>query len=134
MFCLLGAFLTACVTITARRLRDIPAGVLAWWQCAVGAAVLWIWPMQHGWPVFGTSWLWLAGLGLLHTGLAYTWIYAGMARLTTSRIAVLQFAYPAVAIVIDRQFFGHPLGGLQVVGIVVMAVAIGYAESSRKHP
>ncbi len=127
-FCLLGAFLTACVTVIARRLRDVPVGVLAWWQCVVGAAVLRPWPLQHGWPAMGTAWLWLAGLGLLHTGLAYAWIYAGMARLGTGRIAVLQFAYPAVAILIDWQFFDHHLGSLQVAGIVVMALAIGYAE------
>ncbi|MFC7208489.1 DMT family transporter [Comamonas endophytica] len=127
-FCLLGAFLTACVTVTARRLRELPAGVLAWWQCAVGAAVLWVWPMQHGWPALGTSWLWLAGLGLIHTGLAYTWIYAGMARLGTGRIAVLQFAYPAVAILIDWQFFDRRLSGLQMAGIALMGLAIWYAQ------
>ena len=31
------------------------------------------------------------GLGVLHTGLAYVLMYAGMARLPTARIAVLQF-------------------------------------------
>ncbi len=130
-FCLLGAFLTACVTLIARRLRAIPAGVLAWWQCAVGAAVLWLWPLQHGWPAWGASWLWLAGLGLLHTGLAYTWIYADMARLGTGRIAVLQFVYPLVAIMMDWLFFGHPLGNFQMAGIAVMALAVWYAERAQ---
>ena len=74
------------------------------------------------------SWAWLAGLGLIHTGLAYTLLYAGMARLTTGRIAVFQFVYPAVAIVIDWLFLDQPLGRVKFVGVVVMSVAIGFAE------
>lgn len=99
--CIAGSFCMACVTLIAKRLRAMPSGILAWWQCAIGTLVLWVWPMQHGWPAWGMSWAWLAGLGLIHTGLAYTLMYIGMARLDTGRIAVLQFVYPAVAIVID---------------------------------
>ena len=127
-FCLLGAFFTAAVTVIARRLRDLPAGVLAWWQCAAGSAVLWVAPAQQGWPAWGASWFWLAGLGLVHTAMAYALIYTGTARLPTGRIAVLQFAYPAMAILVDWVYFGHRLGPLQIAGIVVMGVAICYAE------
>jgi drug/metabolite transporter (DMT)-like permease len=124
----------ACVTIIARRLRDLPAGALGWWQCAIGTLTLWIWPMQHGWPASGMSWLWLAGLGAIHTGLAYTLMYSGMARLNTGRIAVLQFVYPAVAIVIDRLFFDQRLDGLQLAGIALMSIAIGCAERAPLSP
>jgi drug/metabolite transporter (DMT)-like permease len=127
-FCLVGSVCTACVTVMMRRLRGMPAGVLAWWQCALGTAVLWVWPMQQGWPDWGASWAWLAGLGLIHTALAYTLMYAGMARLTTSRIAVFQFVYPAVAILIDWLYFDRRFGNLQLVGIAIMGVAIWSAE------
>ncbi|CAN7300259.1 DMT family transporter [Caballeronia sp. LjRoot31] len=126
--CLIGAFCMACVTIIARRLRELPAGILTWWQCALGTLMLWVWPMKQGWPEWGMSWVWLAGLGLVHTGLAYTLMYVGMARLNTGRLAVFQFAYPAVAIVIDWLFFEQHLGGVQLFGIAVMAVAIWFAE------
>jgi drug/metabolite transporter (DMT)-like permease len=126
--CLVGAFCMACVTIITRRLRDLPAGVLAWWQCAIGTLTAWIWPTLHGWPALGTSWLWLAGLGIIHTGLAYTLMYSGMARLDTGRIASFQFVYPAVAILIDWLFFGQNLSSLQLTGIAVMSVAIWSAE------
>ncbi|MCY1282168.1 carboxylate/amino acid/amine transporter [compost metagenome] len=127
-FCLLGALCTACVTIIARQVRHMPAGTLAWWQCAVGAIALLPWPMFNGWPEMGISWAWLSGLGLIHTGLAYGLIYAGMARLNTDRIAVYQFFYPAVAIIIDWLFYGQSLGGLQLIGIAIMVVAIWQAE------
>ena len=34
----------------AKRLRDVPAGILAWWQCAVGTLALWAWPMAKSRP------------------------------------------------------------------------------------
>jgi drug/metabolite transporter (DMT)-like permease len=126
--CLVGAFCTACATLIARRLRGTPPGVLAWWQCALGASVLWMWPMRQGWPEWGMSWLWLTGLGLIHTGLAYTLMYAGVTRLSTGRIAVFQFVYPAVAIVVDWLYFDQHLGELQCVGVALMAAAIWFAE------
>ncbi len=127
-FCLCGALCTAWVTIVARQVRHMPAGTLVWWQCAVGTIVLGAWPVLNGWPEMGVAWAWLSGLGLLHTGLAYGLIYAGMARLDTDRIAVYQFIYPAVAILIDWLFYGQSLGGLQLSGIAIMAVAIWHAE------
>ncbi|MCO7515438.1 DMT family transporter [Pseudomonas guariconensis] len=127
-FCLFGALCTACVTIIARQVRHTPAGTLAWWQCTVGAIALLPWPVLNGWPEMGVSWAWLSGLGLIHTSLAYGLIYAGMAHLNTDRIAVYQFFYPAVAIIIDWLFYGQSLGGLQLIGIAIMAVAIWHAE------
>ncbi len=128
VLCLVGALCMACVTIIARRLRDLPAGILAWWQCAIGTMTVWIWPVQHGWPALGASWLWLAGLGIIHTGLAYTLMYSGMARLDTARIASFQFVYPAVAIFVDWLFFSQHVSSLQLTGIAVMSVAIWCAE------
>lgn len=132
--CLAGALCTAGVTLIARRLRATPPGVLAWWQCAVGTLALWLWPMERGWPVWGASWGWLAGLGLIHTGLAYTLMYVGMAGLNTGRIAVFQFVYPAVAIVIDWLFFHQRLDALQLAGIALMSVAIALAGREPRRP
>ena len=41
---------------------------------------------------------------------------------------MLQFVYPAVAILIDWWYFGQTLSGAQLAGIAVMTVAIGFAE------
>lgn len=79
--------------------------------------------------------MWLAGLGLVHTALAYTLMYAGMGRLPTARVAVLQFAYPVVAVVIDAVYLGEPLRPLQTIGVAVMlgAMAVGErANASRR--
>ena len=130
-FCVIGALCTASVTLIAKRLHAAPAGVLAWWQCAVGTVVLLVWPIMHGWPAWDATWAWLSGLGLIHTALAYGLLYAGVARLNTDRIAVLQFIYPAITILIDWLFYGHRLSAVQLFGIALMSVAIWFAEKDR---
>ncbi|SAK62024.1 integral membrane protein [Caballeronia fortuita] len=130
--CLAGSLCMAGVTLIAKGLHALPAGVLAWWQCAIGTSLLFFWPMQHGWPAWGMSWAWLGGLGLIHTGLAYTLMYIGVARLDTARVALFQFVYPAVAIVIDWLVFDERLSGVQMAGIALMSAAIWFAERRRK--
>ena len=128
--CLLGALCTAAVTLLAQhvqRHQPVAAPALAWWQCLLGSVLLWAWPVQHGWPE-GGSWLWLASLGLVHTALAYTLIYVGMARLPTSRVALLQYLYPAVALAADWLLLGQRLHGVQLAGLALIALAVGWAE------
>jgi drug/metabolite transporter (DMT)-like permease len=134
VLCLAGAFCTACMAVVASRVRGVPATVLAWWQCAVGLILLLTWPVTHGWPTWGEPWIWLSLLGLLHTATAYSLFYAGMARLSLDKIAVLQFINPVVAIVIDWVAYDRRLSPLQFIGIIAMSVAIIVAERGGKPP
>jgi drug/metabolite transporter (DMT)-like permease len=93
-------------------------------QCAVGVVALAPWPLLHGLPSAGAAWAWLAGLGVLHTGLAYVILYAGMARLATGRIAVLQFVYPATAVIVDWLVYGRALSPLQMLGVLLIGAAL----------
>lgn len=93
-------------------------------QCAVGVVALAAWPLVHGLPTWGAAWAWLAGLGVLHTGLAYVVLYAGMARLATGRIAVLQFVYPAAAVLVDWAVYGRALSLLQMAGVALIGSAL----------
>jgi drug/metabolite transporter (DMT)-like permease len=93
-------------------------------QCAVGACTLAPWALLHGMPAAGAAWAWLVGLGVLHTGLAYVLLYAGMARLPTGRIAVLQFVYPATAVMVDWLVYGRALSPLQILGVGLIGVAL----------
>ena len=93
-------------------------------QCAVGALVLAPWPLLHGLPPLGPAWAWLTGLGVLHTGLAYVLLYAGMARLTTGHIALLQFVYPGTAVIVDWVVYGRALTPLQMTGVALIGAAL----------
>ena len=126
LMCLGGSLSYAAVTLIAKLAKDdgLSSFALAWWQCAVGMLVLAAWPVVHGWPAWGAAWGWLVGLGAIHTGLAYVVLYAGMARLSTSRIALLQFVYPAAAVLVDWLVYARALGAVQLLGVALMAVAL----------
>lgn len=124
LMCLAGSLCYAAVTILAKAEKVVTPFALAWWQCAVGTVLLlWV-PLVHGWPQAPSSWAWLAGLGVLHTGLAYAILFAGMARLTLGRIAVLQYVYPLTAIVLDWVVYGRALDAVQLAGVGLMAGAL----------
>ncbi len=124
LMCLAGSLCYAAVTILAKTEKVVTPFALAWWQCTVGIVLLlWV-PLVHGWPQAPSSWAWLAGLGVLHTGLAYAILFAGMARLTLGRIAVLQYVYPLTAIVLDWAVYGRALDAVQLAGVGLMAGAL----------
>ncbi|WP_431049856.1 DMT family transporter [Roseateles sp. L2-2] len=123
--CLLGSVSYAAASFIAKLEADRAGSfALSAGQCVVGAVVLLPWPLMHGLPAFGASWGWLAGLGVLHTGLAYVVLYAGMARLGTGRIAVLQFVYPGTAVLVDWAVYGRALSLSQMVGVGLIAAAL----------
>jgi drug/metabolite transporter (DMT)-like permease len=121
------------VTLIAQRARGVTSYALAWWQCVVGVVVLGAWPIVHGLPAVGPAWAWLAGLGIVHTGLAYVLLYAGMARLSTVRVALLQFVYPATAVIVDAVVYGRILGGVQLAGVAVMGCGLALARNRNNH-
>jgi drug/metabolite transporter (DMT)-like permease len=124
LMCLGGSLSYAGVTLIAKRASGAGSYALACWQCLIGVLALGWWPMLHGWPAAPAAWAWLAGMGVLHTGLAYVILYAGMARLPAGRIALLQFVYPAAAVVVDALVYGRTLGPWQWTGVLVMAAAL----------
>lgn len=68
------------------------------------------------------SWGWLIGIGVLHTGVAYVLMYSAYPKLTTPVIGVLTFIYPVVAIIVDWVFYGHQPGGIQMTGMILIAL------------
>ena len=122
--CLAGSLAYAGVVLIARMATQVSSFALAAWQCFIGVVATFWWPFVHGLPSLGSTWAWLAGIGVIHTGLAYVVLYAGMSRLRAGNIALLQFVYPLTAILVDRVVYGHALGTVQIVGIGLMAVAL----------
>jgi drug/metabolite transporter (DMT)-like permease len=125
LMCLLGSLSYAGAGLIAKCEGErVGSFALSAGQCAVGALVLAAWPLLHGLPAFGAPWAWLAGLGVIHTGLAYVVLYAGMAHLGTGRIAVLQFVYPATAVMVDWLVYGRALSPLQMAGVGLIGAAL----------
>jgi len=124
LLCLGGSLSYAAVTVLTSTSKAIPAFTLSFWQCAVGAVLLaWV-PLVWGWPGQAAAWAWLAGLGVIHTGLAYAVLFAGMARLKLGQIAVLQFVYPLAAVLFDWGIYGTTFTVVQWVGVALMGLAV----------
>jgi drug/metabolite transporter (DMT)-like permease len=131
LLCLGGALAYAIVTMIAKTNRSVTPVALVTWQCIVGTVLLAWWPWFHGWPAQASSVSWLAGIGVIHTGLAYVLVYTGMAKLSTGKIAALQFVYPATAVLVDWLVYGRTLSALQLLGVAAMVVAIGVVSRAR---
>lgn len=122
-FALAGAALYAGVTLIAKRLSGVRAPVLTLVQCVVGVPLLGL--MQSTGPATfdAGQWGWLAGIGLIHTGVAYALIYGALPALTTPVIAVLAFLYPAGAVIVDAVVYGHLIDAGQAAGLGLIVFA-----------
>ena len=124
LLCIGGSLSYAAVTLLAKSKQVISPFTLSFWQCGVGTVVLAWAPFAFGWPQHAAAWGWLAGLGVIHTGLAYVILFAGMARLALGKIAVLQFVYPLAAVLFDWVVYGTQLSMLQIAGVSLMGIAV----------
>ena len=117
-----AALLYAVATILAKGLGQQRAEITVLCQTLVGVVMLA--PFADiGHPIPLASWGWLAGIGVLHTGIAYVVMNSAFPRLTTPVIGVITFIYPVVAIIIDWALYAHPLGLAQAAGMVLIALA-----------
>lgn len=115
---LFAALLYAVSTILAKQLGRQRPEVTALCQTLTGVVLL---APFSGFSIPSSSWGWLAGIGVLHTGIAYVLMYAAYPRLGTPAIAILTFIYPLVAILIDWSIYHHPLSMLQGLGLLLIA-------------
>jgi drug/metabolite transporter (DMT)-like permease len=115
-----AALLYAIATLLAKGLGRQRPEVTALCQTVVG--ILLLGPFAHfSRPVPVASWGWLAGIGILHTGIAYVLMYSAYPRLTTPVIGLLTFLYPLVAILVDWGLYRHPLTLGQGAGMLLIA-------------
>ncbi|WP_264934554.1 DMT family transporter [Streptomyces sp. A012304] len=120
---LLAALLYGLSTLVTKRITGVRPHLIALVQVLAGIPLLLPFADFAAMRGTGADWGWLAGLGLIHTGLMYVLMYAAYAQLPTSKIAVLAFVYPAVAMVVDRVVYGHHIGLVQALGVPLIVLA-----------
>jgi drug/metabolite transporter (DMT)-like permease len=118
---LLAALLCAGSLLMSRRIaRERPFAVVTV-QCCVGASMLA--GFASGAALHpGPHWLWLAGLGVIHSGIVYVLFYSAYRHLPVATIAVIAFVYPLVTLLLDYALYGHRLGGVQWLGLVLIVL------------
>ncbi|WP_327375683.1 DMT family transporter [Streptomyces sp. NBC_01216] len=120
---LAAAVLYALSTIVTKRITGVRPHLIALVQVLVGVPLLLPFADLGAASRLGAGWAWLAGLGLVHTGLMYVLMYSAYQKLPTAKIAVLAFTYPAVAMFVDWAVYGHHIGLVQAFGVPLIVLA-----------
>ena len=71
---------------------------------------------------------------LIATGTEMNEARMRMARLPAGRIALLQFVYPAAAVLVDRVVYGRSLSVLQAAGVALMGAALWALRRGGQRP
>lgn len=118
-----AAFCYSMVAIVARSIKQIPVHKLVLIQLFTGAVLLlpFISPVQAENPL--KAWSLLIVLGVVHTALMSTLLYAAVSRLSGSLVAALSFIYPVVTIFVDWLILSHPLSLWQLAGSLAILLA-----------
>ncbi|MCX4818584.1 DMT family transporter [Streptomyces sp. NBC_01142] len=122
-FALLAALFWAISTVITKRVSGVRPHLVALVQVLIGIPLLLPFADFAAASGLGSGWAWLAGLGLIHTGLMYVLLYASYQKLPTAKIAVLAFTYPAVAMVADWAVYGHRISLVQALGVPLIVLA-----------
>ncbi len=95
---------------------DIPAGMLVWWRCFIGAIVaLGVLTITKKLTVSKTSIKWLIITGAF-MGIHW-WTYFVSIQLSTVAIGILSlFTYPIITTILEPFFFGTKLSKKQLIG------------------
>ncbi|MBT2368753.1 DMT family transporter [Streptomyces sp. ISL-10] len=132
-FALAAAVLYALSTVVTKRITGVRPHLVALVQVLVGIPLLLPFADFGTASRLGAGWAWLAGLGVIHTGVMYVLMYAAYQRLPTAKIAVLAFVYPAVAMIADWAVYGHHIGLVQALGVPLIVLA-GLKVTLRARP
>lgn len=117
-----AALLCGASLLLSRRIsRERPFAVVLI-QCLVGVAMLVPFADYSAVAGFGRHWIWLAGLGLIHSGICYVLFYSSYPKLPVATIAVLAFVYPAVTLTLDFFLYGHALAPVQMAGVALIVL------------
>ncbi|MBZ6075587.1 DMT family transporter [Microvirga puerhi] len=115
-----AAALYAVTAVVAKHLKDLPPHLIALVQAVLGTLMLWPFADFTALPAHGFQWGYLVTLGVAHTGIMYILLYSAIQKLPTTRVAVLSFVYPAVAILVDYIAYGRDLSLAQWSGIILI--------------
>lgn len=121
---LAAAFFYATAAAITKSLSGVAPRLIVLIQLIVGTLLF---APFATWPRAGAGihlWGFLLAIGFIHTGLMSTLLYSAIQKISTSRVGVLSFIYPIVAILVDAWAFGHRLSLLQMGGAVAILAAV----------
>lgn len=118
-----AAFMYAVAAAIVKQLKGVPPHLLVLIQLTVGMVLLAPFAGLASLPPTAHTWLLLATLGLLHTGLMSSLLYSAIQKIPTTLIGALSFIYPLMAILVDWTVFGHRLSLMQLLGAAAILLS-----------
>lgn len=109
-------------TMITRAIRNQRPEVTMMMQALTGALIISVLADFHQ-TISLQSWGWLLGMGVIHTGVVMVAMYATFPLLPTRVIAIMNFVYPAVVILIDWLAYDRLLSPLQFLGLAFICLA-----------
>jgi drug/metabolite transporter (DMT)-like permease len=101
----------------------VPPHIIALTQLLIGVAILWPYARFDSLPAAPAQWGCLFVLGAVHSAAMYILLCSAYQKLDTSRIAIIAYIYPLVAILVDYVYFGRSLSLVQIAGGVLVLSA-----------
>lgn len=74
------------------------------------------------------QWLTLLMLGVIHTGVAYTFVYIAITRLKSSTIAIMSYVDPLSAVLFAFLLLQERLYFIQWIGVIIIMIALSLHE------
>ncbi|MGO4741838.1 DMT family transporter [Serratia quinivorans] len=118
-----AAFMYALAAAIVKRLQGVPPHLIVLIQLSVGVVLLAPFAGRADLPSTSDTWLLLATIGLVHTGLMSSLLYSAIQKIPTALVGALSFIYPVVAIIVDWAVFGHRLSLMQLLGAAAILLA-----------
>jgi drug/metabolite transporter (DMT)-like permease len=120
---LVAAMLYAVAALSSKKINGVPPHIIALTQLLIGVAILWPYARFDSLPAAPAQWGCLFVLGAVHSAAMYILLYSAYQKLDTSRIAIIAYIYPLVAILVDYVYFGRSLSLVQIAGGVLVLSA-----------
>ncbi|HEX5598617.1 MAG TPA: EamA family transporter, partial [Micromonosporaceae bacterium] len=132
---LAAALFYAFATLIAKRLKQVRPHVVALIQVCVGIVLLLPFVRFNETAGMGPKWGWLLTLGVVHTCVMYILLYSSYQKLPMSKIAVLSFVYPVVALIADYLVYQQRVSLIQALGIpMIVGASLGITFGWRLWP
>jgi Predicted permeases len=127
LLALIAAFLYALVIITGKYIQKASPYLVTIIQTFIG--VIMLLPFVHYslyLQLTPANWFYSIFTGIVHTGIVYLLFYGSIRALPTPVISALTYLDPLVAILLDVFITGFMPSWLQILGILMIFIAISY--------
>lgn len=127
LYALSGAFLYAFVILSGKYIKHASPYLVTMIQTFIG--VMMLLPFVH-YAIYthltAANWFYSIFTGVMHTGVVYLLFYGSIRSLPTPVISALTYLDPLVAILLDVCITGFVPSYLQILGIVMIFIALSY--------